>query len=109
MLKQVAADEMPNPVVSRTLADALCAHTIAQAHLHQLRDVALGGGCFFNRILTQRIVSRLESAGLNVLRAKTLSCGDAGLALGQAWVAARSVATGASAISNTAVALVECA
>lgn len=27
-----------------TLADALCAHTIAQAQIHQLRDVALGVG-----------------------------------------------------------------
>lgn len=70
-----------------TLADALCAHTIAQADIHQLRDVVLGGGCFFNRILTQRIVSQLASAGLNVLQTKSLSCGDAGLALGQAWVA----------------------
>ena len=70
-----------------TLADALCAHALAQASLHQLRDVALGGGCFYNRILAQRIVSRLESAGLNVLQAKSLSCGDAGLALGQSWVA----------------------
>lgn len=72
-----------------TLADALCAHTIAQAHSHQLREVALGGGCFFNRILTQRIVAQLRSAGLNVLQARHLSCGDGGLALGQAWVAAR--------------------
>jgi hydrogenase maturation protein HypF len=70
-----------------TLADALCAHAVAQAHRHQVRDVALGGGCFFNRILTQCIVSQLESAGLKVLQTKSLSCGDAGLALGQAWVA----------------------
>ncbi len=90
-----------------TLADALCAHAIAQAHRHQVRDVALGGGCFFNRILTQRIVSRLASAGLNVLRTQVLSCGDAGLALGQAWVAACSMATGESTTSNAAVALVE--
>lgn len=75
-----------------TLADALCAHTIAQAHIHQLRDVALGGGCFFNHILTQRIVAQLSNAGLNVLQTQKLSCGDAGLALGQAWVAARMVA-----------------
>ena len=81
-----------------TLADALCAHAVAQAHLHHLRDVALGGGCFFNRILTQHIVSQLESAGLNVLRTQALSCGDAELALGQAWVAARTMTTGASAI-----------
>ena len=72
-----------------TLADALCAHTIAQAHIHQLHDVALGGGCFFNRILTQRIVSQLQAAGLNVLQTRKLSCGDAGLALGQAWVVER--------------------
>jgi hydrogenase maturation protein HypF len=72
-----------------TLADALCAHAISQGRQHQLREVALGGGCFFNRILTQRVVSQLESAGLNVLQTKSLSCGDAGLALGQAWVARR--------------------
>ena len=76
-----------------TLADALCAHTIAQAHIHQLRDVALGGGCFFNHILRQRIVSQLSNAGLNVLQTQKLSCGDAGLALGQAWVAERMVTT----------------
>jgi hydrogenase maturation protein HypF len=70
-----------------TLADALCAYTVDQAHIHHVRDVALGGGCFLNRILTQRIDSQLKSAGLSVLRTKNLSCGDAGLALGQAWVA----------------------
>ncbi len=75
-----------------TLADALSAHAAAQARTHQVHDVALGGGCFFNRILTQRIVSQLESAGLNVLQTKNLSCGDAGLALGQAWVAQRASA-----------------
>ena len=83
-----------------TLADALCAHAVAQAHLHQLRHVALGGGCFFNRILAQRIVSQLEVAGLTVLQTKNLSCGDAGLALGQAWVAARTITTSASAIGH---------
>ncbi len=83
-----------------TLADALCAHAGAQAHIHQLRDVALGGGCFFNRILTQRIVSQLESANLNVLQTKSLSCGDAGLAFGQAWVAAITMTTGCSTVSH---------
>jgi hydrogenase maturation protein HypF len=48
----------------------------------------LGGGCFFNRIIKTRIVSRLEAAGLFPLEAKSASCGDAGLALGQAWAAA---------------------
>jgi len=30
-LKQVLADEMLNPVVNRTLGEALCIHTLAQA------------------------------------------------------------------------------
>jgi hydrogenase maturation protein HypF len=75
-----------------TLAAALCQHAVAQARKHQINDVALGGGCFFNRILKDAIVSTLEAAGLNVLQTKHLSCGDAGLALGQAWVAASRVA-----------------
>ncbi|MBK1682023.1 carbamoyltransferase HypF [Rhodoferax fermentans] len=74
-----------------TLAAALCQHTVALAHIHQITHVALGGGCFFNRILKNAIVAQLKSAGLNVLQTRNLSCGDAGLALGQAWVAARSI------------------
>ena len=90
-----------------TLADALYARTTTQAHLHQVRDVALGGGCFFNRILTQRIVLQLESAGLNVLRTRALSCGDSGLALGQARVAEYTMAAGTRAALEPALALVE--
>jgi len=93
-----------------TLADALCAHAIAQAHAHQLRDVALGGGCFFNRVLTQHVVAQLSIAGLNVLQTQKLSCGDAGLALGQAWVGAcveASAVDDSEPQQNTAVAHVE--
>ena len=72
-----------------TLADALCQHAIAVARVHQINEVVLGGGCFFNLILKDAMVLQLETAGLNVLQTKNLSCGDAGLALGQAWVARR--------------------
>jgi len=94
-----------------TLADALSAQAIAQAHLHQVRDVALGGGCFFNRILTQRIVSQLESAGLNVLRSQALSCGGCGVGARSGLVAASTLTAGRSTAShrNMAAALVECA
>jgi len=77
-----------------TLAAALCQHAVALARRHQMTDVVLGGGCFFNRILKDAIVSQLAQAGLNVLQAKNLSCGDAALALGQAWVAAHRLAGG---------------
>lgn len=52
------------------------------------RTVCLGGGCFLNPLLTSRLTLRLQQRGLVVLRPHAHSCGDAGLALGQAWVVA---------------------
>lgn len=70
------------------LAHGLAASAIAAAQARGLRTVVLGGGCFFNRLLSERVSSELQAAGLAVHRPQALSCGDAGLALGQAWVAA---------------------
>jgi hydrogenase maturation protein HypF len=74
------------------LADALARWAGSAARRHGIRTVALGGGCFFNRLLTERLSARLEQAGLRVARAGSVSCGDAGLALGQAWVARQQLA-----------------
>lgn len=71
------------------LADALADWAQRAAHHHGCTCVCLGGGCFFNRILRERVTARLQSAGLAVLCPRVYSCGDAGLALGQAWVAQR--------------------
>ena len=71
------------------LADALADWAHRAARRHGCATVCLGGGCFFNRILCERVTARLQSAGLAVLRPQAYSCGDAGLALGQAWVAQR--------------------
>lgn len=70
------------------LADALAGAAIAAARAQGARLVALGGGCFFNRVLSQRLEATLRDAGLRVLRPGAAGCGDAGLALGQAWIAA---------------------
>ena len=75
------------------LADALADATIAAATRDGLHAVALGGGCFFNRLLSQRLTERLTAAGLRVHRPQGVSCGDAGLALGQAWVAVQQLRT----------------
>ncbi|MBK6852690.1 MAG: carbamoyltransferase HypF [Burkholderiales bacterium] len=70
-----------------TLADALARAAITAARQVGSDHVLLGGGCFFNRLLTERLTRHIEAAGLRVLKPVTVSCGDAGLALGQAWVA----------------------
>ena len=73
------------------LADALADWATQAARAHGSRDVCLGGGCFFNRILRERMTTRLQAANLRVHRPLDKGCGDAGLALGQAWVAAQQV------------------
>ena len=50
--------------------------------------VLLGGGCFANRLLSARLEQHLTAQGRQVFSANSVSCGDAGLAVGQAWVAA---------------------
>jgi hydrogenase maturation protein HypF len=75
------------------LADAL-ARAAAQAAQHSgLSTVALGGGCFFNRVLRERVCASLTQAELKVCVPQDKNFGDAGLALGQAWVAAQTVHT----------------
>jgi hydrogenase maturation protein HypF len=79
-----------------TLVDALANWASAAAAVHGIETVALGGGCFMNRIVATRLSADLTRRGLRVLAPKTLSCGDAGLALGQAVIArARHLSQGA--------------
>jgi hydrogenase maturation protein HypF len=49
--------------------------------------VALGGGCFANRRLTERTLALLQEDGFTVLLPERVPAGDGGLAYGQAAVA----------------------
>lgn len=73
------------------LADALAQAAIKAAQKYRINVIALGGGCFFNRILRSRLQDTLTHAGLTVHLPLDSAYGDAGLALGQAWVAAHHV------------------
>ncbi len=50
---------------------------------YNVRDVALSGGSFCNRILLEHIVRGLQDRGFAVYRNEQVPCGDGGLALGQ--------------------------
>jgi hydrogenase maturation protein HypF len=71
------------------LADALAQALVDAARERGIRSATLGGGCFFNRVLRDRVVRRLTDARLDVYLPGASGCGDAGLAIGQAWVAAQ--------------------
>lgn len=70
-----------------TLAHALAQWALGAVAATGIRRVALGGGCFLNRVMSGALRSELEMAGVTVLQVKQLSPGDAGIALGQAWTA----------------------
>ncbi len=61
-------------------------------HAYNLSQVALSGGCFQNRILTEGLVAALEKAGFKVLTHTLVPANDGGISLGQAVVAANRLA-----------------
>ena len=70
------------------LAQGLVQAAAAAARTAGATQVALVGGCFFNRLLSREVVAGLHALGLQPLRPDPVDPGDAGLALGQAWAAA---------------------
>jgi hydrogenase maturation protein HypF len=73
-----------------TLAEALAEWVAAKMAETGLNDVAFGGGCFLNRLLSADLAARLEALGAKVYQACQIPPNDGGLALGQAWVAMQS-------------------
>jgi hydrogenase maturation protein HypF len=70
-----------------TLIDALANWVGACARRVGITTVALGGGCFLNRILSAGLRERLLDGGMDVLEAGEAPPNDGGLSLGQAWIA----------------------
>ena len=70
------------------LANGLAHSAFVAARERCIDDVVLAGGCLMNRVLGERLGAALRRAALRVHAARAMSCGDARLALGQAWVAA---------------------
>ena len=83
---------VPPPLISSRfhtgLAAALAAACRTARERTGLRTVALTGGCFANRRLTELAVAALEAESFEVLLHAQVPPGDGGLALGQAAVAA---------------------
>jgi hydrogenase maturation protein HypF len=86
--------DIPDPaqgaaVFHATLAAGLAEWAGRAAHDHGIRRVALGGGCFLNHLLSRTLRIWLAALGLDVLEARLAPPNDGGIALGQAWIAAR--------------------
>ena len=53
------------------------------------RTAAFSGGCFQNRIFSERLKELLENRGIEVLTHSLVPVNDGGLALGQAYIAGK--------------------
>jgi hydrogenase maturation protein HypF len=74
-----------------TLAEGLSAWVQRAATQSNIKQVALGGGCFLNNVLSQVLADNLSVHGLRVLTAQQVPPNDGGIALGQAWLALQNI------------------
>ena len=81
-------------VIALKLHETMAAIIAALARHFAAPCVALSGGCFQNRLLTERTVALLQADGVPVYLNRRVSPGDGGLALGQALIARRHLAAG---------------
>ncbi len=70
-----------------TLVAALLHWVVGATEAADVKRLACGGGCFFNKLLRSALVEKLPPTGLELLLPKRLLPGDTAISLGQAWVA----------------------
>jgi hydrogenase maturation protein HypF len=71
-----------------TLAAAIADWVGQAADATGIRRVALSGGCFLNRVLTEALTVTFEQRGIEPLRPVRLKPGDSAVSVGQAWAVA---------------------
>ena len=91
-LSEIRAAGQGAALFHATLAEALAAWVEDALEKTGLNQVAFGGGCFLNRLLSVDLAARLEALGAKVYQARQAPPNDGGLSLGQAWVAMQALA-----------------
>jgi len=66
------------------MVDDMC---LVMANEHAIRQLALRGGVFWNRLLLRKTVDLLETSGFQVSTHKQVRCNDGGISLAQALIA----------------------
>jgi hydrogenase maturation protein HypF len=92
MLRGVLADQArgaKQEAIARRFHNTLAEMIARVAGLEPAVPVALSGGCFQNRLLTELTVARLEADGVKVYWHQRVPPNDGGIALGQVVAAAR--------------------
>jgi hydrogenase maturation protein HypF len=81
--------DAPLSLIAVRFHNTLVEMIVEVAKLAGEERVALSGGCFQNKYLLERAVSRLEEEGFKAYRHQRVPPNDGGISLGQIWGAAR--------------------
>lgn len=79
----------PAGLISTRFHNTLAEIITAVAKFHGEKRVVLSGGCFQNKYLVEKAVTRLESEGFKAYRHQRVPPNDGGISLGQIWAASR--------------------
>jgi hydrogenase maturation protein HypF len=82
-------EHQPAGIISARFHNGLAEAVVAVARIAGVEKVALTGGCFQNRYLTERCVERLLDAGFRPYWHQRVPPNDGGIALGQVMAAGR--------------------
>ncbi len=77
----------PAGVIAARFHNTLAEMILAVARHLDTSKVALSGGCFQNRYLTERVINQLLTAGIQPYWQQRVPPNDGGIALGQVWLA----------------------
>ena len=88
LLDEVEQSALPGLIAAR-FHNTLAAMIVAVAESIGERQVVLTGGCFQNRLLTERALDRLETSGFTVYWHERIPPNDGGIAVGQVAAAIR--------------------
>ncbi|OGU25222.1 MAG: carbamoyltransferase HypF [Ignavibacteria bacterium GWA2_54_16] len=73
------------PLISKKFHNALVQAIVDVAQQAGIRKIVLSGGCFQNKFLTERAVTRLRAAGFQPYWHQRIAPNDGGISLGQAY------------------------
>lgn len=88
ILHEIISAEASKEEIALGFHEMLSRLILKLAQKYKIKQIALSGGVFNNRILTQNTVNLLEKNGYSVYINNMVPSGDGGIALGQAFISA---------------------
>lgn len=86
IIEQIKNANAPKEEIALGFHIMLSELILSIAEKYKVKQITLSGGCFVNRILTEKTINLLEGKGYNVYINNTVPSGDQGICLGQAYL-----------------------